>query len=395
MRVVFNQLSTLRAKTGVGEYTYRLMEALRGRGVSVEGIPSGLLAQLFRLGGAVDHGRATPTAPHGRKEPWHHPRVWLRHLKTLGRKEFQKQSRRALNACDLYHEPNFLALEADAPTIVTVHDLSVLRMPEYHPAERVRAYERDFQRSLNQAAHVITVSKSIRKEVIDLLGHPAHKVTAALNGVRSDLRELSASDVAPRLRKLGLPKQFLLYLGTLEPRKNVLQLMQAFCSLPQPVRERCPLVLAGGWGWNYKEIADYYEAHARHSQVMHLGYVPAADLIYLYNGARALVSPSYYEGFGLPPAEMLACGGAVIASRIDAAMEVVGAKAHLVDADDRDGWRRAMARVILEDDWRQELRRGAAESVAALTWDACAQSTLAVYRQVLQAPAALPERKAS
>src|SRR6185369_12251922 len=112
-------------------------------------------------------------------------------------------------------------------------------------------------------------------------------------------------------------------------------------SLPESLRVRYPLVLVGGWGWNAGEVADYLSREARHRGVIHLGYVADADLPALYNGARALVYPSHYEGFGLPPLEMLACGGAVLASTAGAVAEVVGSQAHLIAADDFDGWRAA------------------------------------------------------
>lgn len=385
MRVVFNQLSTLRAKTGVGEYTHRLMAALCDDGVHVGGIPSGLVAALYRWGGAAAQATSTNSAASDSNERWYQPRVWLREIKRHGKRQFERQARYALSAkrCDVYHEPNFLALEAEAPTVVTVHDLSVLLMPEHHPADRIREYERHFEKSLARAAHVVTVSETIRQEVIRFLNYPAHKVTAVLNGVRPGLRRLSTAELAPQLKALNVPNDYLLYVGTLEPRKNVLQLMQIYCDLPAKVRERCPLVLAGGWGWNYQEIAKYYEDHARHKNVLHLGYVADESLLALYNGARALVSPSYYEGFGLPTVEMLACGGAVLASRIGASVEVVGGQAHLVPPDDRDGWRAALQRIIVDDDWRNALCKGAANSVARFTWQRCARATLAVYRQVV------------
>ena len=114
---------------------------------------------------------------------------------------------------------------------------------------------------------------------------------------------------------------------------------------------------------------------------MHLGYVADADLPVLYNGARALVYPSLYEGFGLPPVEMLACGGAVLASTAGALAETVGGQAHLIPAADEDGWRAAMLRVVTEDEWWQSLRQGAVEAARPYTWERCAATALRVYRQ--------------
>jgi alpha-1,3-rhamnosyl/mannosyltransferase len=180
-----------------------------------------------------------------------------------------------------------------------------------------------------------------------------------------------------------LPPRYLLCLGTIEPRKNVLTLLRAYCALPAALRERWPLVLAGAWGWNTEAVADYFHAEARHRGVLHLGYVADAHLAAVYNGARALVYPSRYEGFGLPPLEMMACGGAVLASTAEALAETVGGQAHLVHPEDVDGWRAALARVLTDDNWWRALRQGAMAHARRFTWDRCAEETWAVYRTVL------------
>ncbi len=166
----------------------------------------------------------------------------------------------------------------------------------------------------------------------------------------------------------------------IEPRKNVVTLLKAYCDLPAAVRERYPLVLAGGWGWGVGEVAAFLEGEGRHKGVVHLGYVADSDLAALYNGARALAYPSFYEGFGLPPVEMLACGGAVLAAAAGAVAETAGAKAHLVEALDVAGWREALARVCTDDDWWRSLRDGAVEAARPYTWDRCAADTLRAYR---------------
>jgi alpha-1,3-rhamnosyl/mannosyltransferase len=186
--------------------------------------------------------------------------------------------------------------------------------------------------------------------------------------------------VAALLRKLGLPPRYLLYLGTIEPRKNLLLLLRAYCSLAQSLRERWPLLLVGSWGWNTADVADFFLREARHRGVRHVGYVAEEHLAAVYGGARALVYPSLYEGFGLPPVEMMACGGAVLASTAAALVETVGGRAHLTDPADLDGWRAALARVLTDDDWLRELRRGAVDVARPYTWDRCAADTLRVYR---------------
>jgi alpha-1,3-rhamnosyl/mannosyltransferase len=160
-------------------------------------------------------------------------------------------------------------------------------------------------------------------------------------------------------------------------------LLRAYTALPADVREQCPLVLVGPWGWRFEELAAYYDARGRHKNVIHLGYAAEADLPALYTGARALVFPTWYEGFGLPAAEMLACGGAVIASSTPAVAEVLGPCGTLLDPADEGGWHDAMAKAVREPDWAASLARGAVERAAAFTWAGCARDTLTAYRAAL------------
>jgi alpha-1,3-rhamnosyl/mannosyltransferase len=287
---------------------------------------------------------------------------------------------------DLYHEPNYLTLPCDLPTVMTLHDLSVYSHPEWHPPERVARHQRHFERSLQQCVHFLTDSEFIRQEVIRTLSLPVERVSCIPLGVRPHFRPLPGAEVHNTLRQLGLPPRYLLYLGTLEPRKNVLRLMQVYCSLPAPQRDRWPLLLVGGWGWKTEEIAEYYHREARHRGVRQLGYLADEHLAAVYNGARALVFPSLYEGFGLPPLEMMACGGAVLASTAGALVETVGTRAHLVEPEDSDAWRVALLRILREDDWWLALREGVTEVARPYTWERCAARTLRAYRHICGAP---------
>jgi alpha-1,3-rhamnosyl/mannosyltransferase len=250
----------------------------------------------------------------------------------------------------------------------------------------VADFERDFLRGLGRSAHFPAVSEFTRREVIRNLNVAPERVTRTYNGIRPNLGPLPAGEVAATLRELGLPLSYLLYVGTIEPRKNLLLLLRAFSSLPGTVRSRCPLVLVGGWGWNAGAIADYLHGRAGEDAIVHLGYLAERHLPAVYNGARALVYPSLYEGFGLPPLEMLACGGAVLTSTAGALVETAGGKAHTIPPDDLDGWRQAMLRVVSDDEWWRSLREGAEEVARPFTWDRCAAETLRVYRFLAGVP---------
>jgi len=360
------------------------MRALRHLpGVEVERFPPRWLMNLTALA-----RRARPTRSDG-AESAADP-TWRQRLMGLLRRGGEALlSRRFRAACtrrrpDLYHEPNFIPLPSDLPTVTTVHDLSPLLHPEWHPADRVARYERRFRDGLARTDHVITDSEFVRREIIQVLGLPADRVTRVYIGVRPDFCPLRPAEVAVGLRRLGLPPEYLLYLGTLEPRKNLLTLMRAYCALPESVRQRLPLLLVGGWGWRADAIADYLKRVGEAHGIRHVGYVADAHLPLLYNGARALAFPSLYEGFGLPPVEMLACGGAVLASTAGAIAETVGGHAHLIAPEDEAGWREGLMRIATDDAWWRSLRRGAVEAVRSYTWENCARATLDVYRKVVE-----------
>jgi alpha-1,3-rhamnosyl/mannosyltransferase len=390
--VVVNQLSTLGQRTGVGHYTFELLRCLRAQATAAEQIdcfPSGWLWQARRLWARAapapdrhEPGQACAAAPlsvAGKLK-----RMVRGALAGVGQALMARHLQRVLGRqrCDLYHEPNHLPLDCDAPTLTTLCDLSVLLHPEWHPARRVAAFERDWPRALRQTSHFLAISEFTRREVLQHLGVAPERVTTTYMGTRPGLRPLPTEAVAPVLRRLGLPPRYLLYLGTLEPRKNLMLLLRAYLALDPGLRLEYPLLLVGNWGWNTAELAAYLDGEARHRGVRHVGYLAEEHLAAVYNGARALVYPSLYEGFGLPPVEMLACGGAVLASTAGAVAEVAGGQAQLIDAHDLDGWRRALQRVLGDDDWWRALRRGAAEAARPFTWERCAAQTLHVYRQL-------------
>ncbi len=398
MRVLLNALTAAGTRTGIGHYTTELLRALRtvagadeivafpGRWLGrTRALAAGLQGQLTRNHqGGQELYRKGPVPLGGSG--------WKAHLADRLRRWGQHLlQRRFLAACrngrwDLYHEPNFLPLPCDLPTVATFADLSVVLHPQWHPPDRVAHFERRLAPALAQCRHVLTISDFARDEIIRTLGLPPGKVTRTYMGIRAGLEPLPEDIVCMELQRLGLPPRYLLYLGTIEPRKNVLTLLHAYCSLPASVRERYPLLLVGGWGWGVGPVAEYLQREARHKGVQHLGYVPEGCLAALYNGARALAYPSLYEGFGLPPVEMLACGGAVLASTAGAVAETAGSAAHLIEPLDVAGWREVLLRVCTDDDWWQLLRKGATEAARPFTWERCAADTLDVYGKLLGTP---------
>jgi alpha-1,3-rhamnosyl/mannosyltransferase len=387
MRVLVNGLLAAGARTGIGHYTAQLLRCLHEQadGEEIVGFPGAFLRWMRTVAAGVRGflvRRGRPATGRRSRPGWRSQVAGM--LRHCGERLLEGHFRAACSRgrIDLYHEPNFIPLHSDLPTIATFHDLSIVLHPEWHPTDRVASFEKRLEQGLAQCRHILAISDTARQEIVRTFGVRPEQVTRTYMGVRPGLGPLPRATIRMELRRLCLPPRYLLYLGTIEPRKNVLTLLRAYCSLPDTVRRRYPLLLVGGWGWDVGPVAAYLDREARQRGVHHLGYVPEGLLSVLYNGARALVYPSLYEGFGLPPVEMLACGGAVLASTAPALVETVGAQAHLIEATDIDGWRDALLRVCTDDDWWRWLRTGAEEAARPYTWERCAAETLAVYRRV-------------
>lgn len=273
---------------------------------------------------------------------------------------------------------NVIPLVARCPAVVTVHDLAFLRFPErFRPAKR-RYLTALTRASVRRAAHVLTVSEFTRQEVISLLGVEPDKVTATPNGRDERLGSLPAEAVAAFRNERQLPDQFLLFLGTLEPRKNLTTLLRAYAAA-RPSLDM-PLVVAGGKGWLYEPIFALVDELGLREQVRFAGFVPRDELGLWYNAATALVYPSLYEGFGLPPLEALQCGTPVITSNTSSLPEVVNDAAVTVDPTDVDALARALTRIAADAELRAELRERGPNQAARFSWERTAAGTLGALR---------------
>ena len=288
---------------------------------------------------------------------------------------------------DLLHALAFVApLWSPCPTVVTVHDLSFLRFPErFRPANRL--YLTWMTRlSARRARRIIAVSHYTRTEVVRLLGFPEERVDVVVHGVdHTRFHPYPPAQVAAFRQARGLPDRFILFVGTLEPRKNLPTLLRAFARLrEQHPEEEVTLVIAGGKGWYYDPLFAQVRALGLSDRVRFPGFVPDAELPLWYSAATFFVYPSLYEGFGMPLLEAMACGTPVIAARSSALPEVVGEAGLLVPPDDAEGLARAMAWLLKDEALRLHLRERGRAQAARFTWAQTASQTVVVYRRALQ-----------
>jgi glycosyltransferase involved in cell wall biosynthesis len=395
MRVCIDT-STLRVRhAGIAVYTLELMQALLGQLG-----PGESLVSFDPVGGfvPVDAGwpermRAenesrirgeTPTTamPMGMLEGAMRAGPLRRRLARIA-----KETRFALGArhYDLCHAVVTLPPGlTKKPLIPLIHDISMLRFPETHPAERVRAFERWWP-ELMRAPVINTVSAFSREEIIQVLGYPRERIVVTHPGVEPFFFEADAAAEDAALDGLDLgARRVILLVGTQEPRKNISVALAAFAALPEAVRADAVLVVAGGSGWGRLAVPAAAERLLRAGDIRFTGYVTRLQLRALYRRAALLVFPSLYEGFGIPVAEALACGTQVAISAGTSLEEVAGPHGIRVDSADADGWRAAMRAALDAASATQEVRAARRVWARCFDWRVNAARTLAMYHCVLK-----------
>jgi glycosyltransferase involved in cell wall biosynthesis len=278
---------------------------------------------------------------------------------------------------DVLHSPDFVPpLRGARRHIITVHDLTFLHDPQHKDAAARRYYNDQITYAVRHADHILSVSTATKTDLMDLLNVPPDKITVQPHGVDPRFQPLSPESLAQHRAALDLPESFILFVGTLEPRKNIPALLDAYEQLP----DAPPLVLAGQRGWLFDDTMTRIEAmQQRGLPIIHRADIDDDTLPALYNLAAVLVLPSFYEGFGLPTLEAMACGTPVIASNCSSLPEVVGDAGALIDPDDPAALASALAKALNDTNWRQSMRDAGLRRARNFTWQRSAEIALSVY----------------
>lgn len=377
LRVGINAMALLSPRTGIGQYIYYLgLEYLNMEDI----VPSfyyGTWKQQLRP-------QAVPNIDLVKSYikktiPWSY--IIKKHL-------FQLPFSAGLlkHPVDVYHEPNYLAFNFPGPSVITVHDLSWIRHPETHPKQRLAAMDRYFPSSLERASAILTDCSFVKKELVETFRLDPERVTPVLLGVSPDFFPRAPAECNAFLADHGLVHgQYVLSVGTLEPRKNIPTLIDAYSMLPADLQQRFPLVLVGMRGWLTSGLEARMKPLVERGVIKPLGYVADEMMPLIYSGAAAFVFPSLYEGFGLPPLEAMACGTPVISSRSSSLPEVVGDAGVLVDPLNVDGLAESLRRVLEDKAFAEVLAQQGVRRAAGFSWKKTAAETIAVYRRALAA----------
>jgi glycosyltransferase involved in cell wall biosynthesis len=405
MKVGIDYTAAVWQGAGIGRYTRELIRAIVEQGSEFEytlfyaagqlAPDSPYLADLDRLRATHPNVRAVPIP----FTPRRLTQIWQRLRLPLPVEVFT-------GPLDLLHAPDFVLPPTRARTILTIHDLSFLVHPECAVPSMVRYLTDAVPRSLRRADIVLADSEATRQDLARLLAVAPERVAVVYPGVAPRFRPLPPEQTEPVRRRLDLPERFLLFVSTLEPRKNLVRLLEAFAqlrteerglrteystpakvaedganSILNPQSSALHLVIAGRRGWLYEEVFATIERLQLGERVRVLDFIDDNDLPALYNLAWVFTYPSIYEGFGLPALEALACGTPVVTADNSSLPEVVGDAAVLVLAEDVAALADAIGRVVSDEALRARLKAAGPPHARLFTWERAAQQVLSCYRR--------------
>jgi glycosyltransferase involved in cell wall biosynthesis len=375
MRITLNAGILRAPRTGIGQYLVELVQALgaypefeltlfNGWNWQSE-LPAAALPGYSRVSGLVKR--------------------WVPNAYALRRLIEQQRFNRGSSAIDLYHDPSLWPFEFSGPMVMTLHDLTHVHFPDTQPVDRLREIERHAARSVERAKRILVDSHFIGEEVCRHYGVPSERVVVAPLGCAARFYPRAAAQLAAPLQALNLHHgRYLLCVGTLEPRKNLQLALRAYQHLPAALREQYPLVIVGMPGWRPEQLAEPLQRALASGQVRLLGYQDDMTIAELLAGARLLLFPSLYEGFGLPVLEAMASGTPVILSRSSALPEVAGEAGTYIDPQDEHACAEAI-QLLIDDqpEWQRQRDAGLLRA-QAFSWQRCAAITASVYRQVVE-----------
>jgi glycosyltransferase involved in cell wall biosynthesis len=371
MRIAIDGFPLSEPLTGIGHYTLELAHHLALNSPEDEF----LVVSPKSFGPSIDAENGTANLRFSRVIVSPLTRHWW----SLGLPRYIRK-----NQIQLFHGTNFeVPLRTGCPTVLTIHDLSTLLYPQTHKGSVVRRARRRLPLMARAATMIITDTETIRQEINEHLQIPLDRIVTVSGAARSCFRRLEFEQTADTRKRLGIGDEFLLYVGTIEPRKNLLTLVRAFEAVLSRRESRLQLVIAGRKGWMVDSLFGYVKSSPAASRIIFTGYVSDEDLCALYSSCSLFIYPSLYEGFGLPPVEAMACGAPVIVSRIPSIQEVAGTAARLASSENVSEWTEAIIELLDDALLRQQLSLAGISRASQFSWHRTARQVQDVYCQAI------------
>jgi alpha-1,3-rhamnosyl/mannosyltransferase len=389
MKLFVNLDPLLPPLTGIGQYTYGILSELvehegledlygqyLGRWYERDDIRQLLAKSLVatsskpRLKVGINWPRLFATIP-GVRPLYHGIKQW---------RLMQKIHQNAL-ADTVYWEPNYVLRSFPGLSVPTIHDIAYIRRPEFHEQSTIDRLTHQVPESIAKAAHIFTVSQLSRQEIMEHYRLPADLMSVVYPGVSAAFYPHSEDEKSKMRQRYQLPENFILSLGTLEPRKNLKGLMQAYLQLPDVLRHDFPLVLVGTKGWLMDQFSQELAQLEAQGQLIRLGYVQQSDLPALMSAATVMAYVSHYEGFGMPVAEAMASGTAVLTSQGTSMEEVACGAARLVNPADIDDIAQGLSDLLMDEALRVECEKKGLLAVKRYSWRSSADQLLSALIQ--------------
>jgi len=391
MRIAFDYSAILTERTGVGQYTVKLLEALLKTDRENSYVPY----VLYSLTNYLLHPglRKKVQPPHGADLEFVSvpaPFQMLRYLKVPGFRGMIKEYMLGGIDADIIHSNTFCVprmRDKKKRVVATVYDASVITNPECHKKLNILHCTNGIREAVEHADAIIAISEHTKRDIMKHFGAPGDLITVTHLAAGPDYCEVMDPAVIRQVKnKYNLPESYILFVGSLEPRKNIKGLLLAYSILPASTRKAFPLVIAGAKGWLNSDIPPLLSSLGIKESVKFTGYIDSADISALYSGASLFVYPSLYEGFGLPILEAMSCGVPVVTSNTSSMPEVAGDAAILVDPLNHEELAFGIETVLGKESLRAEMKKKGLARASSFSWERCAKETVEVYRKVAASP---------
>jgi O-antigen biosynthesis alpha-1,3-mannosyltransferase len=392
MRVVMGGESLIGQKTGIGQYADNLSKALMGVS-SISDFKFLAHGKLIEPETLLDHsddekkaGSSLSLIPESYAKlrgiaSQNRVAVWC-YWKLMP--FIDRYSLREYNDDDIFHSPNYILPRFPGKRVVTVLDLSTVKFPQFHPQARVNFVNRNIDAAVRHADRIITISDFVKQELIELYGISENRISTTYLAASHHFKPVDRDAFNAKISYSSLSyKKYFLFASTIEPRKNLSALLDAYELYRGTAGKKAmPLVIVGHPGWNSEHLHERIKSMEGAGGIKYLGFVPQSQIPSIFAGARALLFPSLYEGFGLPVLEAMQSGTAVLTATNSAMSEVTRNSASLIDINDPESMAQEIGRLTYDDQRIRELEIAGLARSKAFSWDRCAEETLAVYREL-------------